>query len=194
MPRLVACACANAPMQRARKRLVPLARGRVLELGVGAGPNLALYDRAQVEQVVAVEPSALLRARAARAPAEVPVEIHDARAEALPFGARSFDTVVCTFTLCTLSDPLAALAEARRVLRANGRLLYCEHGLAPDADVRRWQHWLEPVWTKLSGNCHLTRDVTRLLEQRDFTVDELGARYLRRTPRWVGWIRWGSAQ
>lgn len=193
VPRLVAAACATRPVLRKRALLVPRARGEVLELGLGAGANLPFYDPTQVRRVRSVEPSALLRSRASAAPGAVPVEIAEGVAEALPYDDASFDTVVCTFTLCTVQDPAAALREAKRVLRADGRFLYCEHGLAPTPSVRRWQHRLDPVWSALAGGCHLVRDSERTLREAGFEVHQLGAGWLRGTPRFVGWHVWGEA-
>jgi ubiquinone/menaquinone biosynthesis C-methylase UbiE len=153
MPRLIACACAGPSIMQQRAKVVPLAAGRVLELGIGGGLNLAFYDPAKVTEVIGVDPSAELRTRAEAAPraAGLRVSIRDGAAESLPFEAADFDAVVCTFTLCTVHSPAAALAEARRVLKPGGRLLFCEHGLAPDAGVARWQRRAEPVWKAIAG-------------------------------------------
>lgn len=180
-------------MQRARSKAVALARGDVLELGVGAGPNLALYDPQQVQHVTGIEPNELLRSHAAAAAHAVPVELTDHVAEALPFADASFDSVVCTFTLCSVRDPAAALREVRRVLRLGGAFVYCEHGAAPDDDVARWQRRLDPIWSKLAGGCHLTRNVETELRDAGFTVDSRGSGYLRKTPKFVGWHCWGEA-
>jgi SAM-dependent methyltransferase len=193
MPRLVAAACGTRPITRKRALLVPRARGDVLELGLGAGPNLPFYDAAEVRRVCSVEPSATLRARAERVAAAVPVEIQDGEAERLPWADATFDTVVCTFTLCTVQDPVTALREAHRVLRPGGVFLYCEHGLSGEARVARWQRRIEPVWKALAGGCHLTRDAERLLGSAGFDVRQLGSGFLRGTPRFVGWHVWGEA-
>lgn len=193
LPRLVTVACASKPMRSARAKAVALAHGDVLELGVGAGPNLSLYDARSVTRVVGIEPNALLRERAAAAVHTVPVELTGDVAESLPFAEGAFDSVVCTFTLCTVPDPAAALREVRRVLRPGGRFVYCEHGSAPDAQVARWQRRIEPLWSKLAGGCHLTRNVETSLREAGFSVDSRGAEYLRKTPRFVGWHWWGQA-
>jgi SAM-dependent methyltransferase len=114
-------------------------------------------------------------------------------AEALPFDAAEFDTVVCTFTLCSVTAPEAALAEARRVLRRDGRLLFCEHGLSPDAGVARWQSRLEPLWKRMAGGCHLTRAVAPAIAAAGFSIQSRDARYLRGAPKFAGWCEWGTA-
>jgi ubiquinone/menaquinone biosynthesis C-methylase UbiE len=174
---------------------VPRAAGRVLELGIGMGLNLALYDPAKVESVTGVDPAPELRAMAEAAPRDprLPVKVEDGTAEALPFDDASFDCVVCTFTLCSVRTPAAALAEARRVLRPGGRFLYCEHGLAPDPGVARWQRRIEPVWKRIAGGCHLTRAVTTAIEAAGFRVERRDSMYVPRTPRFAGWNEWGEA-
>lgn len=195
LPRVIGCACAARPIMKQRAKVVPLAAGRVLELGIGGGLNLAFYDPAKVSSVQGVDPSAALRARAmaAHRPEGIDVVISDGTAEALPFDDRTFDTVVCTFTLCSVHSPAAALAEARRVLKPAGRLLFCEHGLAPDASVALWQRRIEPIWKPIAGGCHLTRPVAETIGQSGFTIDWLETMFLPGTPRVLGWNEWGAA-
>jgi ubiquinone/menaquinone biosynthesis C-methylase UbiE len=177
-----------------RADLVPRAAGKVLELGVGGGANFMFYDAQRVESVIGIDPSAELRvfANAAARPAGLHVAVMEGRAEALPFADQHIDTVVTTYTLCTVGDAAQALAEARRVLRPGGRLLFCEHGLAPDAGVQKWQRRLDPLWGKLFGGCHITRqpgvEVARL-----FRLERLEAGYMAKTPRVAGWTEWGEA-
>ena len=195
MPRLIGCACASKPIMKQRVKVVPKAAGKVLELGIGGGLNLQFYDPAKVESVSGVDPSAELRAAAmgAERPEGLKVDIRKGAAEALPFDSGSFDCVVCTFTLCSVQSPRDALAEAKRVLKPGGRFLYCEHGLAPDAGVARWQGRLEPMWKAIAGGCHLTRPVTASVSDAGFTVTGSEAMYLPSTPRVLGWSEWGEA-
>ncbi|MDB5429951.1 MAG: SAM-dependent methyltransferase [Caulobacter sp.] len=195
MPRLIGCACGSKPIMKQRAKIVPLAEGRVLELGMGGGLNLAFYDPAKVTSVAGVDPSAALRARAEAAPRPegLKVKLRDGTAESLPYEDHSFDCVVCTFTLCSVQDPDKALAEARRVLKPKGRLLFCEHGLAPDIDVRRWQFRVEPVWKAIAGGCHLTRPVAASIAKAGFLMDRVEKMYLPGTPRIAGWNEWGVA-
>lgn len=195
LPKFLACACGAKPITKQRAKVVPRARGRVLELGMGGGLNLAFYDPAKVSVVEGVDPSAELRALADAAPRPegLKVALQAGRAEALPFEDNSFDTVVCTFTLCSVGDGAAALAEARRVLKPTGSFLFCEHGLAPDADVVKWQRRIEPVWKALAGGCHLTRPVSTAITAAGFTLADLQTMYLPGTPRFAGWNEWGEA-
>ena len=195
MPRLIGCACSTKPIMKQRAKVVPLATGKVLELGIGGGLNLGFYNPSAVESVSGVDPSEELRRRAEHAdrPAGLKVEVREGTAEALPFGDKSFDTIVCTYTLCSVQDPVTSLKEARRVLKPGGRLLFCEHGLAPDLSVAKWQRRVEPVWKRIAGGCHLTRPVALNLERAGFRLDQFDSMYLPGTPRIAGWNEWGSA-
>ena len=185
LPRLLCCACSSPPIAKQRAKVVPLASGDVLELGIGGGLNLAFYDVAKVTVVHGVDPSLELRARAVAAPRPegLSVEVRDGTAEALPYDAGRFDDVVCTFTLCSVRDPAAALAEARRVLKPGGRLLVCEHGLAPDPGVATWQRRIEPIYRPIAGGCHLTRPVRGMLEHAGFGLAGWSTMYLPGTPK-----------
>jgi SAM-dependent methyltransferase len=195
LPRLLKYACASSPIMGQRAKVVPRAEGRVLELGIGMGLNLGLYDPAKVSTVIGVDPAAELRAAAQAAPRDprLSVLIEDGTAEALPFEDRSFDTVVCTFTLCSVHTPAAALAEARRVLKPRGRFLYCEHGLAPDPDLARWQRRIEPVWKHIAGGCHLTRPIGATIAAAGFALQDAESMYVPKTPKFAAWNEWGSA-
>lgn len=195
LPRLLACACSAPPMMKQRLKVVPKAEGRVLELGIGMGFNLRFYDPAKVTSVTGVDPSPELRAmaQAAERDGALAVRVEDGTAEALPFEDASFDTVVCTFTLCSVCTPPLALSEARRVLKPAGRFLFCEHGLAPDPGIAKWQRRIEPFWKRIAGGCHLTRPVADSIAAAGFEVERLESMYLPKTPRFAGWNEWGSA-
>ena len=195
LPRLLTCACTSPPMMKQRAKVVPHATGRVLELGIGMGLNLAFYDPAKVTAVIGVDPSHELRdlARTAPRPEGLAVEVESGTAEALPFEPASFDTVVCTFTLCSVHSPAAALDQARRVLKPGGRFLFCEHGLAPDADVARWQKFWDPLWSHMAGGCHITRPVASAIAASGFTMETVESMYLPGTPKIAGWNEWGVA-
>ena len=194
LPRLTDLVCSAGTHRRQREKIVPLARGRVLEIGLGSGLNLAHYDADQVEMVWGVDPSLgmsrLARSRVREAPFEV--RLLENTADDIPLDDASADSAVITYTLCSIPDPEAALREIARVLKPGGTLLFCEHGAAPDASVRRWQNRLTPYWKHVTGGCHLDRDIPAILRQGGFQVEGLETMYL---PGWrPGTFNyWGSA-
>jgi ubiquinone/menaquinone biosynthesis C-methylase UbiE len=171
LPPLVHLAMRAKMLQPYRARIVGAAEGRVLEFGIGSGLNLPLYG-SKVSSVVGIEPSPeLLRmARRRSDEAHVPVELLEATAEALPVDDGSIDTVVTTWTLCTIPNAETALREARRVLRPSGSLLFVEHGRAPEPRVARWQDRLDPFWSPLAGGCHLNRKIDALIAGTGFRI------------------------
>jgi ubiquinone/menaquinone biosynthesis C-methylase UbiE len=193
LPYLLDFACGMPPVAAQRRKVIPHAAGRVLEIGVGTGLNLGFYDKAKVTELVAVEPAQQLHRLARRRSerAGLPLKLLALSAERLPLESASFDCVVCTYTLCSVQDPVGALAEMRRVLRPGGTLLFAEHGLAPDASVVRWQHRIEPWWSQLAGGCHLTRDVPLLLREAGFRA-EVDTAYIAR-PKALSFNYWGQA-
>ncbi|MDP3815959.1 class I SAM-dependent methyltransferase [Pseudomonas sp.] len=180
LPHLIDFACGMGEVMQARAQLVPQAHGRVLEIGIGSGLNLEFYDAAKVSVIVGVDPSAamqrLAKARAARI--GIPVEMIALELGQIQAPAASFDSIVCTFTLCTISNAGAALREMRRVLKPGGRLLFCEHGQSPERSVLRWQNRLTPLWKPLAGGCHLNRDIAALIDTAGFRIGQLQNRYL----------------
>jgi len=180
LPKIVNFTCGTKSCMRQRANVVPSALGCVLEVGFGSGLNLPFYDKAKVRHIWALDPSRELwdlaeeRVRGAG----LPVEFLNATAEGIPLPDRSADTVLVTFTLCTLPDVSRALREMARVLKPGGELIFCEHGLAPDEDVRRWQNRLNPIWSAFGGGCNLNRPIPSLLEQGGFRLREISSMYL----------------
>lgn len=195
VPRLIEKACRSRTILAERRRWIPRAHGQVLELGVGSGLNLPFYDPGRVAKVTGVDISRpLLRRAEPRArQAPVPVELVEASAEQLPFDAASFDSVVVTYSLCSMEDPARAAAEARRVLRSGGDLMFIEHGRAPDRGTRWWQRLLNPFWRRVSGGCRLDRDMPAVLRAAGFELDELTAGYSGMV-RWLSFTFEGSAR
>lgn len=194
LPYLIDLACGIGPVQRQRAKIVPLAEGRVLEIGIGTGRNLPFYDKSRVDSLLGLDPAPQMH-RLARQRAEhagLAVELLELSAEAIPLPDASMDSIVMTFTLCSIPDPVRALAEMRRVLKPSGQLLFCEHGAAPDAGVRRWQDRLTPVWKPLAGGCHLNRDIPGLLAAGGFSLAVLDTLYLP-GPRPLTYNYWGRA-
>jgi len=161
-----------------RRHLIPTARGRVLEIGIGSGLNLPLYGEG-VDVLVGLDPSERLLSMAHRRAAEAGVRtaLLQGTATRIPLGDATVDTVVMTWTLCSIPDPPAALREMRRVLTLSGALLFVEHGLSPEPAIRRWQHRLTPVWRHLAGGCHLDRKIDDLIRSAGFELAELRTAY-----------------
>lgn len=183
-------------VMKRRSLLIPHARGVVLEVGMGSGINLEFYRPEQVGRVYGLEPSPGMKRKAEHNLARSPVQVTwlDTPAETVPLANNSIDTVVLTFTLCTIPDWRRALAEMRRVLKPDGRLLFLEHGHSPDRPVNRWQNLLTPGWKKLAGGCHLNRPIAGYLMESGFTIDELQTEYMPGAPRWAGFLYTGVAR
>lgn len=195
VPRLIKCACSSPAIMQLREKVVPLASGAVFEIGCGGGINQQLYDTGRITSYAGLDPSGkgLEFARAEAAKRGWQTDIRQGFGEDIPFASDSFDTVVCTFTLCSVESQAQTLRELRRILKPSGRLLYAEHGRAPDQSVRKWQGRIEPVWKRMAGGCHLTRPVTSAIAEGGFETHEAGERYAPKTPRWAGWMEWGEA-
>ena len=194
LPKVVHLACSAKPTMRQREKVVPLAKGRVLEVGVGSGLNLQYYDPKNVTKLWALDPSKEMVRLASRAARSVNLEVDfiGLPGEEIPLESGSVDTVVMTYTLCTIPDTLPALRQMARVLKPGGELIFCEHGAAPDASVRRWQDRVDPLWKRLAGGCHLNRPIPDLIEQGGFKIKGIETMY---TPGWrpVSFNYWGTA-
>jgi ubiquinone/menaquinone biosynthesis C-methylase UbiE len=181
---------------KARSRIVPQADGDVLELGCGGGINMEFYDPLRIARLAGIDPcQALLdKSRAAAQARGIGADIRAGIGEALPFGNGEFDTVLVTFTLCSVEDQAQVLREMRRVLKPGGKALFLEHGSAPDEGVRKWQSRIEPLWKRIGGGCHLTRPIALAYETAGFKIARREQTYMPKTPRPFGWIEWGEAR
>jgi ubiquinone/menaquinone biosynthesis C-methylase UbiE len=184
LPGLIDFAMRQKPIASLRERLVGEARGRVLDVGIGSGLNIPLYRR-DLDEVIGIDPSRELLEKARRhVPwTHFPVRLQVGRAESLPLDDCSIDTVVLTWTLCSIADPSAALGEMRRVLKPDGALLFIEHGRAERLGVRRMQDRLTPLWRRLAGGCHLNRPIDRLIGDAGLRIESLDTGHLVRGPR-----------
>jgi len=194
LPHVVHFACGLKPNMRQRQKVIPQAHGRVLEVGIGSGLNLPYYDTTRVSKLWGLDPSPEMTRMARQSADALPfqVEFIGLPGEEIPLEDGSVDTVVLTYTLCTIPDTAAALRQIGRVLKPGGELIFCEHGIAPDASVRRWQDRLNPVWKRLGGGCNLNRPIPTIIETEGFRITSLDTMYL---PGWrpASFNYWGSA-
>lgn len=195
LPRVIDCACGMRQVQALRAALLPEAQGTVIEPGFGSGLNLEFYDAKRVSRLIAIEPSAeiLALARDRIAAAGFPVEQQVVGAEQRTVADASADTAVLSFTLCSVADPAQVLSRIKAALRPGGRLLFCEHGAAPDASVRRWQDRLDSLWGRFAGGCHLNRDPVALIEAAGFRIERATRAYLPGAPRFAAYVSHGAA-
>lgn len=194
-PRLVSCACGMPAIRRERAKIVPEASGRVLEIGFGSGHNIPFYDASKISHLYALEPSETMRklSEPRLRAAAFPVEWLDLPGEQIPLDDASVDCVLVTFTLCTIPDVDAALVGVRRVLKPGGKLVFLEHGRAPDDGIAKWQDRINGVWGKLAGGCHLNRIPDLLIEKQGFEMVNLERRYAPKTPKIAGFLTSGVA-
>ena len=195
LPRFINCACGSSPIMKQREKVVPGAHGVVLEIGIGTGLNLPFYDPKKVERVIGLDPSEeswrLAEERVAQV--EFAVDFVGLPEGEIPLEDSSVDTILVTYALCTIPDPVAALQGMKRVLRPSGKLIFCEHGKAPDTNVQKWQNRLDGVWGKIAGGCHLNRDIPSILGAGGFKVAQLSEMYLPNSPRFASFNSWGTA-
>jgi ubiquinone/menaquinone biosynthesis C-methylase UbiE len=194
LPTVVHFTCSLKPTMRQREKIIPLASGCVLEVGIGSGLNLPYYDAARVTKLWGLDPAPEMTrmAREQAQSVDFDVEFIGLPGEEVPLEDGSVDTVVITYTLCTIPDTAVALGQMRRVLKPGGELIFCEHGAAPDANVRRWQDRINPVWRRFGGGCHLNRVIPELIEQGGFRIERMDTMYI---PGWrpASYNYWGSA-
>ena len=195
LPHFLNCACGTKPIQYQREKVVPLATGLVLEIGIGSGLNIPFYNTNKVTQVLGLDPSEELN-RMARKVAEekgLAVEFILGGAEAIALPDNHVDTVLVTYTMCTIPQVAEANKEINRVLKPKGKLIFCEHGLAPDANVSKWQNRIDPYWGKIAGGCHLNRNIPALISAAGFKIESMEQMYLPSTPKFAGYNYWGTA-
>ena len=189
---MIHCACGMKPTMKQREKVVPQAVGKVLEIGIGSGLNLSFYDKNKVDHLVGIDPSKETWEINKDKRRDIKVDYIQAGAEALPLEANAFDTIVMTYTLCTIPQAEEALLEMRRVLKPNGQLLFCEHGESPDTQVRKWQNRINPFWKKIGGGCNLNKNIPALLQQNGFVLADLKTMYIP-GPKFLSFNYWGTA-
>ena len=195
LPKVVDFVCRQKPNLRQREKVIPLATGEVLEIGIGSGLNLPFYHGDNVKHLTAIDPSKAMWNENSVDTQKLPFafDFVEAYAEDMPVDNNSFDTVVITYTLCSILDTHKALDEMKRVLKPNGKLLFCEHGKAPDKAVQKWQNRINPLWKRLGGGCNLNRDIPMILKDNGFNIDVMDTMYI---PGWkpASFNFWGTAK
>ena len=195
LPKFLNCACGSKPVSYQRKKVVPLAEGKVLEIGIGSGLNLPFYDKTKIDEIWGLDPSEELSVMAKQVANEESMEVKfiSSGAEDIPLPDNYFDSVLVTYTMCTIPEVQRANEEIRRVLKDNGKMIFCEHGEAPDQNIRKWQNRINPLWGKLAGGCNINRKIPSLIQESGFDIIEMEEMYLPNTPRIAGYNYWGYA-
>ena len=194
LPSFLNCACGTKPMQYQRKKIVPLAKGDVLEIGIGSGLNLPFYDLDKINKIWGLDPSEELNAMAKKVAKDIDTDLVIGGAEEIPLPENSIDTILLTYTLCTIPKVKDSIKEIERVLKPSGSMLFCEHGLAPDEKVAKWQQRLNPYWKKIAGGCNLNRDIPKIIQDSSFKITKLETMYLPSTPKFAGFNYWGEVR
>ena len=194
LPKIINAGCGTKPIRKQREKVLPLCKGIVLEIGCGSGLNFSFYEENNIDKLYALEPDKEMLRQAESVVKEVnfPITFLETGAEKIPLEDDSIDTALLTYTLCTIPDPLAALLEIRRVLKKGGKLVFCEHGMAPENSVKKMQNFINSFFLFVGG-CNLNRDIPSLIKDAGFLVDNLETMYLPKTPKWFGYNYWGSA-
>ena len=196
LPKFINCACGSKQIDYQRGKLVPYAKGIVLDIGIGSGLNIPFYNKSNINHLYGLDPSPELLEIAIKVAKthELDIEFLECGAESIPLADDSIDTIVITYTMCTIPDISLSNAEMFRVLKPNGKLLFCEHGIAPDESVAKWQKIINPVWNKIAGGCNLNRDIPRLIKSSGLKISEIEEMYLPSTPKFAGYNYWGVAE
>ena len=193
LPKFLNCACGSKPINYQRQKVVPLAKGKVLDIGIGSGLNIPFYNSDKIDKVIGIDPSHELidLAKELANDSKASIELVIGSAESIPYPDNFFDTVLVTYTMCTIPNVAIANKEMWRVLKDDGRLIFCEHGLAPDKKISNWQNRIDPFWGKIAGGCHLNRDIQKLITDAGFSFESLDKMYIPSTPKFAGYNYWG---
>ena len=195
LPRFLNFTCNLKPMRYQREKVVPLAKGDILEVGIGSGLNLPFYNSSKVNRIWGLDPSEELNEMAQKVAMKSDIEVKFllAGAEQIPLPDNSIDTVLITYTMCTIPEVELAIKEMRRVLKPEGEMIFCEHGKSPDDHIAKWQNKINPYWNVIGGGCNINRDIPRLIKSAGFSINTLESMYLPGTPKILGFNYWGSA-
>ena len=196
LPKVLNCACGSKPINYQRNKIVPLAEGVVLDIGIGSGLNIPFYNKSKIKYLYGLDPSKELieMAKPLANLNQIEIEFLECGAENIPLLDNSIDTVLITYTMCTIPDVTLSISEITRVLKNNGKLLFCEHGLAPDPNIVKWQKRINPIWNKIAGGCNLNRNIPELITSSGFKISNMEEMYLPNTPKFAGYNYWGVAR
>jgi len=196
LPKLLDVCCSTKPINYHRNKIVPNAKGDILEVGIGSGLNIPYYDPKKINKIIGLDPSEELNemAKENAAKSDINIDILIAGAEEIPLPSNSIDTVLITYTLCTIPNLADSLKEIKRVMKNDAEMIFCEHGIAPDLRIQNWQNKINPLWGKLFGGCNINRDIPKILVNSEFKIQTLEQMYLPSTPKIVGYNYWGLAK
>ena len=196
LPKVLNCTCASKPIRYQRDKIVPLAEGVVLDVGIGSGLNIPFYNKSKINYLYGLDPSKELLdiAKSVANEENLEIEFLECGADSMPLPDKSIDTVLITYTMCTIPDVALSNSEIMRVLKDDGKLLFCEHGLAPDKNIAKWQKRINPLWGKIAGGCNLNRDIPKLISSSGFKISNMEEMYLPSTPKFAGYNYWGVAK
>lgn len=196
LPKLCDKCCSTKPINYQRNKVVPLAQGVVLEIGMGSGLNIPFYNKNNIEKIIGLDPSEELNFLAKKVAKKNNIEIDFiiSGAEDIALPDNSIDTILITYTLCTIPDLDNSMAEMKRVLKSDGKFIFCEHGIAPDQNIVKWQTRINPIWKALMGGCNINRNIPKIISDGGFDITNINEMYLPSTPKIVGYNYWGIAE
>ena len=195
LPKILDCCCSTKPINYQRNKIVPKASGTILEVGIGSGLNMPFYQKSEIKKVYGLDPSEELcdMARKTAQNLEIKVDFLINGAEEIKLKSDTIDTVLITYTMCSIPNINEALKEIKRVMKSDAKFIFCEHGIAPDKNIMKWQNRINPLWSKLFGGCNINKDIPEILNANGFKIKSLDQMYLPSTPKIVGYNYWGQA-
>jgi ubiquinone/menaquinone biosynthesis C-methylase UbiE len=196
LPKLCNKCCSTKPINYQRNKVVPLAKGVVLEIGMGSGLNIPFYNKNNIKKIIGLDPSQELNFLAKKIAKEnnIGIDFIMSGAEEIPLPNDYVDTILITYTLCTIPDLDKSMNEMKRVLKSEGKFIFCEHGIAPDQNIIKWQGRINPIWKAIMGGCNINRNIPKIISDSGFDIIDINKMYLPSTPKIVGYNYWGVAQ
>ena len=196
LPKLCNKCCSTKPINYQRNKVVPLAKGVVLEIGMGSGLNIPFYNKNNIKKIIGLDPSQELNFLAKKIAKEnnIGIDFIMSGAEEIPLPNDYVDTILITYTLCTIPDLDNSMAEMKRVLKSDGKFIFCEHGIAPDQNIIKWQRRINPIWKAIMGGCNINRNIPKIISDSGFDITNISEMYLPSTPKIVGYNYWGIAE